>query len=125
MVSSLLLTVFLIPLVCWHQSRSREEPSLSVPDWDIPLPEGKWKKWEAWIYSVQDLKQLHVLLIHTQTTLSNAVHTELCVFLDASTKRYWCHDLFESSLGGGEVEVGFIMGNVKLAPVTPSSSRPT
>ncbi|XP_037617247.1 uncharacterized protein LOC119483203 [Sebastes umbrosus] len=55
-------------------------------DWDSPLPEDKSSRWEAWRDSLQDLKQLHVQRTYTTTSLTKAVHTELCVFSDASTK---------------------------------------
>ncbi len=81
-------------------------------DWDTFLPEDKLSKWEAWRDSLQDLEQLHVPRTYTTTSLIEAVHTELCVFSDASTKAIGAVVYLKALQI--QVEVGFVMGKAKL-----------
>lgn len=67
-------------------------------------------------FAQTDLKQLHVPLTYTTTSLSTAVHTELCVFLDASTKAIGAVAYLKAVQEDGQVEVGFVVGKAKLAP---------
>ncbi len=90
-------------------------------DWDTFLPEDKLSKWEAWRDSLQDLEQLHVPRTYTTTSLIEAVHTELCVFSDASTKAIGAVAYLKALQKDGQVRVGFVMGKAKLAPL----SKPT
>lgn len=62
------------------------EISVDTCNWDAPLPEQKLKQLEAWRESPHDLSKLHIPRAYTAMSLSSAVHTELCVFSDASTK---------------------------------------
>ncbi len=87
-------------------------------DWDTFLPEDKISKWEAWRDSLQDLEQLHVPRTYTTTSLIEAVHTELCVFSDASTKAIGAVAYLKALQKDGLVEVGFVMGKAKLAPLS-------
>lgn len=97
------------------------EFSVNTSDWDAPLPEQKLKQWEAWRESLHDLSKLHIPRSYTATSLSNAVHTELCVFSDASTKAIGVVAYLRTIQAEGQVEVGFILGKAKLAP----QSEPT
>ncbi|KAI2644797.1 Paraneoplastic antigen-like protein 5 [Labeo rohita] len=87
-------------------------------DWDTILPKEKLSKWEAWRDSLQDLEQLHVPRTYTTTSLIEAVHTELCVFSDASTKAIGAVAYLKALQKDGQVEVGFVMGKAKLAPLS-------
>ncbi|XP_030209647.1 uncharacterized protein LOC115541880 [Gadus morhua] len=95
--------------------------SVDTCDWDAPLPEQKLKQWEAWRESLHDLSKLHIPRAYTATSLSNAEHTELCVFSDASTKAIGAVAYLRTIQAEGQVEVGFILGKAKLAP----QSEPT
>ncbi len=97
------------------------ELSVNACDWDTPLPEQKLKQWEAWRESLYDLSKLHIPHSYTITSLSNGVHTELCVFSDASTKAIGVVAYLRTIQAEGQVEVGFILGKAKLAP----PSKPT
>ncbi|XP_062413389.1 uncharacterized protein LOC119222763 [Pungitius pungitius] len=97
------------------------ELSVNACDWDAPLPEQKLKQWEAWRESLHDLSNLHIPRSYTATSLPNAVHTELCVFSDASTKAIGAVAYLRTIQAEGQVEVGFILGKAKLAP----QSEPT
>ncbi|XP_035988362.1 uncharacterized protein LOC118560918 [Fundulus heteroclitus] len=87
-------------------------------DWDSPLPVDKQSKWETWRNSLQDLKDLHVPRTYTSTSLSQATHKELCLFSDASTKAIGAVAYLKAVQTDGKVEVGFIMGKAKLAPLS-------
>ncbi|XP_054867909.1 uncharacterized protein LOC129347292 [Amphiprion ocellaris] len=90
-------------------------------DWDAPLPEGKLKQWELWRDSLQDLNKLHIPRAYTPTSLSKAEHKELCVFSDASVKAIGAVAYLRTIQAEGQVNVGFILGKAKLAPL----SQPT
>lgn len=90
-------------------------------DWDTILPKDKLSKWEAWRDSLQDLEQLHVPRTYTTTSLTEGVHTELCVFSNASTKAIGAVAYLKALQKDGQVEVEFVMGKAKLAPL----SKPT
>ncbi|KAL3977608.1 alcohol-forming fatty acyl-CoA reductase [Sarotherodon galilaeus] len=92
------------------------ELSSELTEWDAPLPEDKLKKWETWRESLQVLKELHVPHAYTSTSLTIAAHTELCVFLDASTMAIGAIAYLRAIQEDGKVKVGFVMGRAKLAP---------
>ncbi|XP_034163934.2 uncharacterized protein LOC117598271 [Pangasianodon hypophthalmus] len=94
------------------------ELTFEQSDWDTFLPEDKLSKWEAWRDSLQDLEQLHVPRTYTTTSLTEAVYTELCVFSDASTKAIGAVAYLKALQKDGQVEVGFVMGKAKLAPLS-------
>lgn len=97
------------------------EISVNKCDWDAPLPEQKLKQWEAWRESLHDLSKLHIPRAYTAMSLSSAVHTELCVFSDASTKALGVVAYLKTIQPEGKVEVGFVLGKAKLTP----QSKPT
>lgn len=94
------------------------ELSSETPDWDTPIPEDKLSRWKVWRDSLKDLRQLHVPRMYTTTSLTKAMHTELCVFSDASTKAIGAVAYLRTVQEDGTVEVGFVMGKAKLAPQT-------
>lgn len=97
------------------------ELTAELSDWDTPLPEDKLSKWQAWEDSLQDLRHLHVPHTYTAASLAKAVHVELCVFSDASTKAIGAVAYLKAVQEDGETHVGFVMGKAKLAP----QSEPT
>lgn len=90
-------------------------------DWDTPLPEDKLNRWEAWRDSLQDLKQLSAPCRYTETSLTGAIHTELYIFSDASTKAIGVVEYLKVINSDGKAEVGFVMAKAKLMP----QSEPT
>ncbi|XP_077389538.1 uncharacterized protein LOC144026608 [Festucalex cinctus] len=94
------------------------ELTAECSDWDTPLPEVKQSKWETWRNSLQDLKELHVPRAFTCTSLSTATRRELYLFADASTKAIGAVAYLKAVQTNGEVQVGFIMGKAKLAPLS-------
>ncbi|XP_014824793.1 PREDICTED: uncharacterized protein LOC106904820 [Poecilia mexicana] len=90
-------------------------------EWDNPLPEEKREKWESWRDSLQDLKQLHIPRMYTQTSLGSVVKTELHVFSDASNKAIGAVAYLRAVQEEGQIEVRFVMAKAKLAP----QSEPT
>ncbi|KAK7892056.1 hypothetical protein WMY93_024019 [Mugilogobius chulae] len=90
-------------------------------DWDAPLPKEKLKEWEAWRDSLHELSKLHIPRAYTAISLSNATHTELCVFSDASVKAIGAVAYLKIDQDNGQVDVGFVLGKAKLAPL----SQPT
>ncbi len=110
----------LAPVTIRGRALLRELTS-ELSEWDTPLPDDKLKKWESWRDSLQLLKELHVPRTYTLTSLSKAVHTELCVFSDASTKAIAAVAYLRVVQEDGKTEVGLVMGKAKLAP----QSEPT
>ncbi|XP_039534522.1 uncharacterized protein LOC120483523 [Pimephales promelas] len=107
----------LAPVTIQGRALLRELTS-ELSDWDTTLPEEKLSRWEAWRDSLQDLKQLHVCRMYTTTSLTEAVHTELCVFSDASTMAIGAVAYLKALQKDGKVEVGLVMGKAKLAPLS-------
>ena len=58
---------------------------------------------------------------YTPSSLIKVVHTELCVFSDASTKAIGAVAYLRAVQEDGKAEVGLVMGKAKLAP----QSEPT
>lgn len=110
----------LAPVTIQGRALLRELTS-ELSDWDTPLPEDKLKKWENWRDSLQVLKELHVPRTYTPSSLIKVVHTELCVFSDASTKAIGAVAYLRAVQEDGKAEVGLVMGKAKLAP----QSEPT
>lgn len=106
---------FLSPVTIQGRALLRELTA-ELSDWDAPLPEEKLGKWKAWQDSLQELRHLHVPRTYTAAPLSKAVHTELCVFSDASTKAIGAVAYLKAVQEDGEVHVGFVIGKSKLAP---------
>lgn len=93
-------------------------------DWDAPLPEEKLSvsnQWESWRDSLHDFNKLHIPRPYTPTSLSKAERKELCVFSDASVKAIGAVAYLRIIQAEGHVNVGFILGKAKLAPL----SQPT
>ena len=107
----------LAPITIQGRALLRELTS-ELTDWDTPLPASKLMKWEAWRDSLQVLKELHVPRTNTPTSLIKAVHTELCVFSDASTIAIGAIAYLRAIQEDGKVEVLFVMGKAKLAPLS-------
>ncbi|XP_047671761.1 uncharacterized protein LOC125145112 [Tachysurus fulvidraco] len=107
----------LAPVTIQGRALLRELTS-EQPDWDTPLSENELSKWQAWKDSLQDLDRLHAPRAYTTTSLVETVHTELCVFSDASTKAIGAVAYLKALQKDGQVEVGFVMGKAKLAPLS-------
>ncbi|XP_039902004.1 uncharacterized protein LOC120742644 isoform X1 [Simochromis diagramma] len=107
----------LAPVTIQGRALLRELTS-ECSDWDVPLPEDKRSRWETWRNSLQDLRELHVPRTYTSTSLSRAKRKELCLFSDASTKAIGAVAYLKAVQTDGKVEVGFIMGKAKLAPLS-------
>lgn len=107
----------LAPVTIQGRALLRELNS-ELSDWDTSLPEDKLSRWEAWRDSLQDLNHLHVCRTYTTTSLTEAVHIELCVFSDASTKAIGAVAYLKALQKDGTVEVGLVMGKAKLAPLS-------
>nr|XP_054592946.1 uncharacterized protein LOC129159777 [Nothobranchius furzeri] len=107
----------LAPVTIQGRALLRELTS-ECSDWDEPLPEDKQNRWEMWRNPLQVLRGLHVPRTYTSTSLSQAEHKELCLFSDASTKAIGAVAYLKAIQTDGRVEVGFIMGKAKLAPLS-------
>lgn len=110
----------LAPVTIQGRALLRELTS-ELSDWDTPLPEDKLNRWEAWRDSLQDLKQLSAPCRYTETSLTGAIHTELYIFSDASTKAIGVVEYLKVINSDGKAEVGFVMAKAKLMP----QSEPT
>ena len=92
------------------------ELSTEVHDWDAKLPADKLNKWETWRKSLQDLSSLHIPRSYTQQSFSNTIHTELCLFSDASCWAIGAVAYLRVITTDGQCRVGFVLGKAKLAP---------
>ncbi|KAI7804924.1 hypothetical protein IRJ41_023810 [Triplophysa rosa] len=106
---------FLAPVTIQGRLLLRELTA-ELSEWDVPLPEDKFSKWKAWQDSLQELRHLHVPRAYTAASLAKAVHTELCVFSDASTKAIGAVAYLKAVPEDGQTHIGFVMAKSKLAP---------
>jgi len=106
---------FLAPVTIKGRLLLRELSS-KASEWDLPLPESMRDEWIKWRNSLQDLQELHVPRTYSTTAPSKALHTELCVFSDASVKAISAVAYLRVTDHDGHTEVGFIFGKAKLAP---------
>lgn len=90
--------------------------SAQASEWDLPLPESMCGEWIKWRDSLQDLQEQHVPRTYSTMAPSKALHTELCVFSDASVKAISAVAYFKVTDHNGHIEVGFILGKARLAP---------
>ncbi|KAI7808136.1 hypothetical protein IRJ41_016509 [Triplophysa rosa] len=111
---------FLAPVTIQGRLLLRELTD-ELSEWDVPLPEDKFSKWKAWQDSLQELRHLHVPRAYTAASLAKAVHTELCVFSDASIKAIGAVAYLKAVPEDGQTHIGFVMAKSKLAP----QSEPT
>ncbi|KAI4890224.1 hypothetical protein NFI96_032236, partial [Prochilodus magdalenae] len=111
---------FVAPVTIRGRALLRELTS-HTSEWDKPLPEEKRQEWETWRDSLKELKHLHIPRKYTASSLSQAAHTELCVFSDASTKAIGAVAYIRSIGEDGKSDVGFVFGKARLAP----QSEPT
>lgn len=61
---------------------------------------------------------MHIPRTYTESNLSKAFNTKLCVITDSSTKAIGAVAYLKAVQEDGHIEVGFIMGKAKLAPLT-------
>ncbi|KAI4873908.1 hypothetical protein NFI96_029123 [Prochilodus magdalenae] len=111
---------FVAPVTIRGRALLRELTS-HTSEWDKPLPEEKRQEWETWRDSLKELKHLHIPRKYTASSLSQAAHTELCVFSDASTKAIGAVAYIRSIGEDGKSDVGFVFWKAQLAP----QSEPT
>lgn len=113
---------FLAPITIQGRLLLREL-SLETQEWDTPLPENRHDEWTRWCDSLQDLRSLSIPRMYVSIPLSEAKHTEICVFSDASMKAISAVAYLRASDQKGNTEVGFILGKARLAP-KPNLSVP-
>lgn len=86
-------------------------------DWDTPLPEEKFMKWQGWQDSLQELNELNIPRTYASFSLTRAKSTELCIFSDASVKAIAAVAYLKVKAEDGLLEVSFVLGKAKLAPL--------
>lgn len=82
--------------------------------WDVKLSSSKIVKWNAWLKSLQMLKDLAVPRMFLPSSFSVVKSKELLVFCDASEKAVSAVAYVKDS---SDYSIGFVMGNCKLAPL--------
>lgn len=92
------------------------ELSSQTHEWDTPLPENRHEEWTQWCHSLEDLRSLDIPRMYVSIPLSEAKHTKICVFSDASMKAISAVAYLRASDQNGKTEVGFVLGKAKLAP---------
>lgn len=92
------------------------ELSSQTHEWDTPLPENRHEEWTRWCHSLQDLRSLNIPRMYVSIPFSEAKHTKICVFSDASMKAISAVACLRASNQNGNTEVGFILGKARLAP---------
>ncbi|XP_030053401.1 uncharacterized protein LOC115466351 isoform X1 [Microcaecilia unicolor] len=106
---------FVAPVIIQGRSLLREL-SQSTDEWDVPLPPEMQQEWEKWKDSLKNLEQLHIPCNYIPAALSTASHKEICIFSEASEKAIAAVAYLNATNTDGLSHVGFIFGNVKLAP---------
>lgn len=107
---------FLVPLTILGRFLLRELVSQGT-DWDTPLPDEKFLKWQRWQESLQELNQLNIPLTNASFPVTTVKCTELCVFSDASVKAIAAVDYLKVDDEDGHTEISFVLGKAKLAPL--------
>lgn len=107
---------FLAPVTVQGRLLLRELVSQGT-DWDTPLPEEKFMKWQGWQDSLQELNELNIPRTYASFSLTRAKSTELCIFSDASVKAIAAVSYLKVKAEDGLLEVSFVLGKAKLAPL--------
>lgn len=71
----------------------------------MPIHEDKVGMWKARQDSLESLRHFHVPHTYTMTSLSKAVHAELCAFSGALTKAIGAVTYLRAVYENGEVQV--------------------
>lgn len=107
---------FLAPVTIQGRLLLRELTA-ELSEWDVPLHEDKFSKWKAWQDLLQELRHFHVLWTYTQLTtlLDKAVHTELCVYSDASIKAISAVAYLKAIQEDGQTRIRFVIGKIRTS----------
>eukprot|EP00064_Thunnus_orientalis_P019175 superscaffoldBa00004679_g19289 len=100
---------FLTPISV-HGRLILRELTTQAEDWDLRPPKDRWRE------SLQDLRELQVLLPHTSFSTKGAQRRELCVFTDVSVKVIAAVAYIKVMSHKEQTEIGFVFGKVKMAP---------
>ncbi|CAE1311547.1 unnamed protein product [Acanthosepion pharaonis] len=84
-------------------------------EWDSPLPQEMHKIWSSWRDSLEALNEVRIPRAFTNIPLSKAVHKELHIFSDASTKAIAAVAYLKVTDDKGNNQIGFVTGKAKLA----------
>lgn len=107
---------FLAPVTIQGRFLLRELVSQGT-DWDTPLPDEKFLKWQRWQESLQELNQLNIPRTYASFPVTTAKCIGLCVFSDASVKAIAAVAYLKVEDENGHTEVSFVLGKAKLAPL--------
>lgn len=86
-------------------------------DWDTPIPDEKFIKWQRWQESLQELNELNIPCTYASFPVTTAKCTELCIFSDDSIKAIAAVAYLRVEGENGHTEVSFVLGKAKLAPL--------
>ncbi|XP_061190615.1 uncharacterized protein LOC133198553 [Saccostrea echinata] len=86
-------------------------------DWDEPLSEELTSLWNSWKDTLDALEALRIPRTYV-TNLSKAVTKELHVYSDASEKAIAAVIYLRTTDSDGQCKVGFVLGKVKVAPMS-------
>lgn len=89
----------------------------SKADWDAPFPTFHQNRWDTWTQSLRNLTQLAIPRSYSTQPMSESVRRELHGFCDASNKAIAACVFIRLINKEDRVEVSFVTGKAKLAPV--------
>ena len=88
-----------------------------LEEWDQPLPVELKASWDNWCDSLVNLQNVQVPHAYSTIPPKDATRVELHVFCDAYTRGIAAVAYFKVFLRDGTIEVSFVIGKAKLAPL--------
>ena len=85
--------------------------------WDDEVPSDYKSRWEKWITELPHLEKIHVDRCIRSSSTQQETSKELHVFSDASSVGYGCAGYLRVSDQAGNIQVSFLMGKARLAPL--------
>ncbi|XP_073827967.1 uncharacterized protein isoform X1 [Musca autumnalis] len=89
-------------------------------DWNAPIPTEIYRRWYEWFTELQNVKYIEIPRCYAANFTSPDTKIELHVFVDASEVAFSAVCYWRIT-GGDQVEIKFVAGKVKCAPLRPLS----
>lgn len=84
--------------------------------WDAEIPEAQQVKWRLWLKELQKIKDFEIPRRYF-AYMDDDGTTQLHIFGDASEKGYSSAAYLRHDSGGGKIEISFVSGKAKVAPL--------
>ena len=87
---------------------------------DDEITESSFKSWRLWLEELKNIEKLRIPRCYS-SQMSTKAKIQLHVFCDASEKAFAEVGYFWVEIGGGGVQIAFIMAKTRVAPLRPLS----